>query len=249
MGRHAAPLDGTTGALERESSPQRAGRHAEASASIASIAARTGATRAPKPAALAGTAPRTRHNLAVAASSAGVAGMAIAIGLATAGAGAESADAHGTPSLQEIEAGGTQSFRADALAAAGDIVASRTEVVQISEDQLAKAKELSANATPATNRALGRQMAAERGWTGAEWTCLDKLWTQESGWNHLATNRSSGAYGIPQAYEPGQGGAKMASAGADWQFNPATQIQWGLDYIERSYGSPCAVWNSYTNTY
>ena len=31
----------------------------------------------------------------------------------------------------------------------------------------------------------------------------------------------------------------MASAGADWKTNPATQIKWGLDYMNARYGSPC----------
>ena len=34
----------------------------------------------------------------------------------------------------------------------------------------------------------------------------------------------------------------MASAGADWASNPATQVRWGLGYIRDSYGSPCAAW-------
>ncbi len=35
----------------------------------------------------------------------------------------------------------------------------------------------------------------------------------------------------------------MASAGADWQTDAATQIRWGLDYIRSSYGSPCGAWS------
>jgi len=35
----------------------------------------------------------------------------------------------------------------------------------------------------------------------------------------------------------------MASAGADWATNPATQIKWGLGYIKDRYGSPCAAWS------
>ena len=35
----------------------------------------------------------------------------------------------------------------------------------------------------------------------------------------------------------------MASAGADWQSNAATQIRWGLGYIQQTYGSPCAAWD------
>ena len=34
----------------------------------------------------------------------------------------------------------------------------------------------------------------------------------------------------------------MASAGADWATNPATQIRWGLGYIADSYGTPCSAW-------
>jgi hypothetical protein len=34
----------------------------------------------------------------------------------------------------------------------------------------------------------------------------------------------------------------MSSAGPDWQSNPATQIKWGLGYIQERYGSPCAAW-------
>jgi hypothetical protein len=74
--------------------------------------------------------------------------------------------------------------------------------------------------------------------SGAQYRCLEQLWTRESGWNHLADNPSSDAYGIPQSLP----GSKMASAGADWRTNPATQIRWGLDYIRASYGTPCGAW-------
>ena len=35
----------------------------------------------------------------------------------------------------------------------------------------------------------------------------------------------------------------MARAGADWRTNPATQIEWGLRYIDLSYGTPCGAWS------
>ncbi len=91
---------------------------------------------------------------------------------------------------------------------------------------------------PASNTAIGQAMAAQKGWVGAEWQCLYSLWERESHWNHLASNGGSGAYGIPQALP----GSKMASAGADWQSNPATQIAWGLSYIEGRHGTPCGAW-------
>ncbi|WP_306371643.1 lytic transglycosylase domain-containing protein [Nocardiopsis sp. CC223A] len=83
------------------------------------------------------------------------------------------------------------------------------------------------------------RMVLAEGWAESEFTdCLEPLWQKESGWNHLAQNPSSGAYGIPQSLP----GDKMASHGSDWQTNPATQIAWGIDYIKGRYGTPCGAW-------
>ncbi|GAA0662966.1 hypothetical protein GCM10010193_12930 [Kitasatospora atroaurantiaca] len=68
--------------------------------------------------------------------------------------------------------------------------------------------------------------------------CFNNIIERESGWNVTATNPSSGAYGLVQALP----GSKMASAGADWRTNPATQIKWGLSYMNATYGSPCGAW-------
>lgn len=89
-----------------------------------------------------------------------------------------------------------------------------------------------------SNREIGQTLAADRGWSGDEWQCLDALWQRESNWNHLAKNSSSGAYGIPQSLP----GTKMGSVAADWQTNPTTQITWGLNYISGRYGTPCGAW-------
>jgi hypothetical protein len=72
-----------------------------------------------------------------------------------------------------------------------------------------------------------------------QFPCLDKLWNRESGWNEHASNSGSGAYGIPQALP----GSKMASVASDWKTNAATQIKWGLGYIEGRYDSPCGAWS------
>ena len=55
---------------------------------------------------------------------------------------------------------------------------------------------------------------------------------KESKCRYNATNRSSGAYGIPQALP----GRKMASVGADWETNPITQIKWMTNYVNGRYG-------------
>lgn len=57
--------------------------------------------------------------------------------------------------------------------------------------------------------------------------------SQESGWQVTIMNKSSGAYGIPQALP----GSKMASAGADWQTNPITQLKWMNSYVIGRYKS------------
>ncbi|AKN69340.1 hypothetical protein QR97_05460 [Streptomyces sp. PBH53] len=72
----------------------------------------------------------------------------------------------------------------------------------------------------------------------AQFNAFSKIVEHESGWNPTATNSSSGAYGLVQALPA----AKMASAGADWKTNPATQIKWGLDYMNSRYGSPVKAW-------
>lgn len=91
---------------------------------------------------------------------------------------------------------------------------------------------------PGTAQAIALTMLTSMGWGADQYNCLVALWNRESGWNVYAHNASSGAYGIPQALP----GDKMASAGADWATNPATQIAWGLSYISGRYATPCGAW-------
>jgi len=85
----------------------------------------------------------------------------------------------------------------------------------------------------AANMALGRQMAAGYGWTGAQWAALKELWIRESGWNSFADNPTSSAFGIPQAL------TSMHNVGAAYLAgNPGAQIAWGLNYIAGRHGSP-----------
>jgi hypothetical protein len=89
------------------------------------------------------------------------------------------------------------------------------------------------------NRHTACTLLPQFGFTLSQMTALDPMWEHESGWDHTAANPSSGAYGIPQALP----GSKMASVGADWRTNPATQISWGLRYIKERYGTPAAAWS------
>jgi hypothetical protein len=94
------------------------------------------------------------------------------------------------------------------------------------------------------NRAIGCSLMLAAGFKIDQFPCLDSLWKKESGWNHRASNSGSGAYGIPQALP----GSKMASIASDWKTNPATQIKWGLNYIEGRYGDPCGAWSHSQST-
>jgi len=103
----------------------------------------------------------------------------------------------------------------------------------------AAAEALAAANTPDGAKATAREMASSRyGWGGDQFSCLESLWSKESGWNYQAYN-PSGATGIPQALP----GSKMSSAGNDWETSAATQIAWGLGYIDSVYGSPCSAWS------
>jgi hypothetical protein len=94
------------------------------------------------------------------------------------------------------------------------------------------------------NHATGCALMLDAGFKIDQFPCLDKLWNRESGWNAHAANSSTGAYGIPQALP----GDKMASVASDWKTNPATQIKWGLGYIEGRYSTPCGAWSHSEST-
>jgi hypothetical protein len=103
---------------------------------------------------------------------------------------------------------------------------------------------------PAAAQAYARGQLGRFGWGQDQMAPLTKLWTKESGWRWNASNGNGGpdsgrAYGIPQSLP----GKKMASSGADWRTNPATQINWGLNYIRNrpGYGSPSAAWKHSQN--
>ncbi|MBH5336748.1 transglycosylase SLT domain-containing protein [Streptomyces pactum] len=88
--------------------------------------------------------------------------------------------------------------------------------------------------TVAEVQAIARQLVP-----ADQFQCFSNIVNHESTWNYRAVNPSSGAYGLVQALP----GTKMASAGADWRTNPATQIKWGLSYMNERYGSPCGAWS------
>lgn len=93
--------------------------------------------------------------------------------------------------------------------------------------------------TPDGAREVAKALMDDKyGWGEKQYACLDDLWIKESHWNYRASNKRTGAHGIPQALPA----TKMDSAGTDWRTNPVTQISWGLRYIEVRYETPCKAW-------
>ncbi|WP_329266830.1 transglycosylase SLT domain-containing protein [Streptomyces pseudovenezuelae] len=143
----------------------------------------------------------------------------------------------------------TQAVAADAVARTSAEEAARKQAAeaavakrQAAEEKAKKEREAKAASgvfpvrssyTAAQVQAIARQIVP-----GGQFQCFSNIVDHESTWNYLAVNPSSGAYGLVQALP----GSKMASAGADWQTNPATQIKWGLNYMNVRYGSPCDAW-------
>ena len=136
---------------------------------------------------------------------------------------------------------------AAAKAVAAKAAAAKAAAQQAAQQQAAKqqaaqqtaVQQPAASAPSGSPQQIAEQMLSQFGWSSSQFSCLQPLWAQESGWNVYASNPSSGAYGIPQALP----GSKMASAGPDWQSDAATQIRWGLTYIQGNYGSPCGAWS------
>ena len=126
----------------------------------------------------------------------------------------------------------------DAAAKAAKAKADAAKAAKARAAANAAVKARAATTPSGSPRQIAQQMLGHYGWSSGQFSCLSPLWEHESGWKVTAENASSGAYGIPQALP----GSQMATAGGDWHTNAATQIKWGLTYIQDRYGSPCGAW-------
>jgi len=136
------------------------------------------------------------------------------------------------------------SARKDAEEAAREAAARTAVAKKEAARKAAEAKKAASRDTPVTpvlgtfSTAQIKALAAQMVPSG-QFQCFSNIVEHESGWNMNAMNASSGAYGLFQALPA----SKYSSAGSDWQTNPATQIRWGLNYMNSRYGSPCGAWS------
>jgi len=89
-----------------------------------------------------------------------------------------------------------------------------------------------------SNEAILKQVAAQHGWTGSQWTCLYNVEMAEAGFDITATNHSSGAYGMAQGIS---GPSWYAQYGGD-SSSALGQSVGMCNYIAQRYGTPCAAW-------
>lgn len=85
-------------------------------------------------------------------------------------------------------------------------------------------------------KAYAQKIIKTKGWTNADYVCLNKIWTNESHWNYKAKNPTSTAFGIAQiVFEKSK--------------SSATQIRNGIRYISYRYGNPCTAWQFWRTHY
>ena len=86
-------------------------------------------------------------------------------------------------------------------------------------------------------RQIALELMPEYGMSTSQFGCLDALWVSESDWDMYADNPTSSALGIPQAL------TSAWDLPADYATNPVSQIEWGLWYINATYGDACSAWS------
>ena len=86
-------------------------------------------------------------------------------------------------------------------------------------------------------RDIARALLPVYGFSSDQFSCLDSLYVSESNWRVDADNPTSSAYGIPQAL------TQLHDLPADYMTSAESQIRWGLEYIQDTYGTPCSAWS------
>ncbi len=186
-----------------------------------------------------------RTGVALTGLAAAVTGVSVAGGLVSSDPGLTpaAADVAPTTASAPAESGDTSAAEAEVLAKRSQRqVASRS-----SRRDAVKATTLTMSAGPAVTRSqslsegdprdIARALLPLYGFSSDQFSCLDSLYMSESGWRIDADNPSSSAYGIPQAL------TQLHDLPADYMTSAESQIRWGLEYIQGTYGSPCSAWS------
>jgi Transglycosylase SLT domain len=105
------------------------------------------------------------------------------------------------------------------------------------EEKEAAAAPAPAPAASSAPRGSFKDYAMSKVGSAQQFGCLENLWGKESGWNPNAQNPRSTAYGIAQFLDSTWAGTGIAKTSDGYR-----QIDAGLIYIDKRYGSPCGAW-------
>lgn len=118
----------------------------------------------------------------------------------------------------------------------------QTIVLQESVAEIRRVGKKAATLSPNLNLSADKtSYMAAAGIAESDYPYVDYIISRESRWRPGAANSSSGAYGLCQALPA----RKMASAGADYLTNPATQLRWCTGYATGRYGSWQGAYNAW----
>jgi hypothetical protein len=139
----------------------------------------------------------------------------------------------------EAQAAADQAER-DRLAAEEAARVAAEEAARVAAEEAARAEAARAgqgSSSAAAPAGSYKEYAMGKVGSSSEFACLEHLWGKESGWNPNAQNPSSTAYGIAQFLNSTWAGTGIAKTSDGYR-----QIDAGLIYIEKAYGSPCGAW-------
>lgn len=138
-------------------------------------------------------------------------------------------------SRDERDADRTAAAQAQAAADQAQLAAQAAAAEAARQAEAAKAAAAAANAPASSYQDYALQ---KLGGDSGQFGCLQSLWGKESKWNPTAQNPSSTAYGIPQLLD-----STWRTTGISKTSDGYRQIDAGLIYIDKAYGSPCGAWS------
>ncbi len=136
---------------------------------------------------------------------------------------------------------------------------SRKEIQSVTTQEPKEQVEVVGAKPPVTLTGDKSDVMAAAGIAQSDYAYVDYIVSHESGW---CATKLQGHWGacpsaVPSSIPAGLGyglcqstpGSKMASAGADWQYNPITQLKWCSSYAASRYGSWQAAYNHWLVTH
>ena len=141
-------------------------------------------------------------------------------------------------------AGPQEKGRRDQLVAAAAAAQARKQAAERAarakeREALQKKREAVIARAQSDPKAAARVLLPDYGW-GDEPVLLPR---QPVGWARAGgTTRRRTPPRAPTASRSRCPRPRWPRSAPDWHDNPATQIKWGLQYIQSSYGSPCNAW-------